>query len=53
MSPVAKSLGKVAIGHFLYVKMGEMNTLAGYLEKQSRVWFIKLTSGWEQVISIR
>lgn len=51
MSPVTESLEKVVIDHFLYVKMGEMNTLVGYLEKQSSTWFIKLTSGWEQVIS--
>lgn len=33
MSPVAEFLEKVVIGHFVYVKMGGMNTLAGYLEK--------------------
>lgn len=44
MPPVAESLEKVVIGHFLHVKLGEMNTLVGYLEKQSSTWFIKLTS---------
>lgn len=51
MFPVAESLEKVEIGHFLYVKMGKMYTIADYLEKQSITRFVKLTSGREQVIS--
>lgn len=47
MFSVAESLEKVVIGHFLYAKMGKMNTIADYLEKQSNTCFIKLTSGWE------
>lgn len=46
-------LENVVIGHFLYVKMGKMNTIADYLEKPSITWFIKSTSGREQVISIQ
>lgn len=44
MSSVAESLEKVVIGHFLDVKMGQMNTIDDYLEKLSITWFIKLTT---------
>jgi len=33
MFPVAESLEKVVRGHFMYVKMEELNILAGYLVK--------------------